>query len=44
MIGGKSRRFVGRFSDDRSQLTGEWTQLDGDHWKPFVRIVLEKKL
>ncbi len=44
MINGKSQRFVGCFSDDGSQLTGEWTQLDGDHWSPFVRIVLEKKL
>ena len=44
MIDGKSQRFVGCFSDDGSQLTGEWTQLDGDHWKPFVRILLEKKL
>ncbi|WP_057626666.1 DUF1579 family protein [Stenotrophomonas terrae] len=43
-IEGKSQRFVGCFSVDGSQLTGEWTQLDGDHWIPFVRIVLEKKL
>lgn len=43
-IDGGRQRFVGRFSDDGSQLTGEWTQLDGDQWIPFVRIVLEKKL
>ncbi len=43
-IDGRSQRFVGRFSDDGSQLMGEWTQLDGDHWTPFVRILLEKTL
>ncbi|MGE8225137.1 MAG: hypothetical protein ACN6RK_05050 [Stenotrophomonas sp.] len=43
-IKGKSQCFVGCVSDNGSKLTGEWAQLDGDQWSPFVRIFLEKKL
>lgn len=41
---GKVQRFSGRFSDSGRLLEGEWTQLQGDDWRPFVRIVLRKRL
>jgi hypothetical protein len=42
-INGKIQRFAGHFSEDGRRLTGEWKQLIGDEWKPFVRIMLEKR-
>ena len=41
---GKVQRFSGHFSDNGRMLEGEWTQLQGDDWRPFVRIVLKKRL
>ena len=44
VIDGEVLRFDGRFSDDGLQLAGKWAQLIDDHWGPFVRVVLDKKL
>ena len=43
IITGKVQRFSGHFSQDGKTLAGEWKQLDGDAWKPFVRILLKKQ-
>jgi hypothetical protein len=42
-IVGKVQRFAGHFNEDGSMLSGEWRQLVGDDWMPFVRIVLKKR-
>jgi len=42
-ITGKVQRFTGHFGDDGRMLQGEWRQLQGDDWRPFVRIVLKKR-
>lgn len=44
VIDGEVQRFDGRFSDDGLQLTGTWVQLIDGHWRPLVRVVLDKKL
>ncbi len=41
-INGKAQRFAGHFSEDGQSLKGEWEQLVGDEWTPFVRIELAK--
>ncbi|MCD9086956.1 hypothetical protein [Stenotrophomonas sp. SY1] len=43
-ISGEVQRFAGHFSDDGLRLTGEWMQLIGGNWMPFVRVVLERKV
>lgn len=40
---GKVQRFTGHFSEVGNILRGEWKQLVGDDWKPFIRIVLMKR-
>lgn len=42
-IAGNVQRFTGHFSDGGRMLQGEWRQLQGDDWRPFVRIVLRKR-
>lgn len=40
---GQAQRFAGQFGRDGRMLRGEWKQLRGDQWLPFVRIVLIKR-
>lgn len=42
-IDGEIQRFAGHFSEDGNTLRGEWKQLAGDEWTPFVRIELRKR-
>lgn len=42
-ITGTVQRFTGQFSDESRTLQGQWSQLSGDQWLPFVRIVLTKR-
>ena len=43
-MGSKGNRFTGRFSDDRSVLTGHWELLsEGGDWQPWIEITLTKQ-
>jgi hypothetical protein len=36
-------RFMGRFSDDRTTLTGHWEQLDDEQsWRPWMEVTLTR--
>ncbi|WP_338720425.1 DUF1579 family protein [Devosia sp. XK-2] len=43
LITGEVQRFAGQFTEDGTTLRGEWQQLANHQWRPFVRVVLEKR-